>query len=392
MKKYRLFFSWQNDRKATKSIINKALNNAADKFKKEGIELIIDQDTSGRTGKRKIDEEVLEKIRKCDIFVADLTPVITYRPPQGTNNLPKHMPNSNVMFEYGYAQHAKGENRMIVLASLNIEDDEHIEYMPFDINHDTITLFNEKGDLDKLYDWIKKIIEDVDAERAAFKPAHAASMFFLTENEPYSNEITVRPKYQRTCYTAGHKYFNQTEDIEATPAVTCAKIATGSYSPILNILQNSRAKIETVIPINKTTNHSYVPISLVFVNRGNMALDNLKIRVNASDDKIMFYDTNVNHTIFHLMAKSKFDTMVSEKIVSQEVTTLNPDEIKTFNTFYIRAPHDIGSFYLEWKLNSRDFSEEGKLLVRVEPEYVCESVKNDKLAYTEEVTDYIEYE
>lgn len=75
---YRLFFSWQNDRKDTKKVINGALRKVAEQLKKEGLELLIDQDTRERVGKRNIDAEVLEKIRKCDIFVADLTPVITY--------------------------------------------------------------------------------------------------------------------------------------------------------------------------------------------------------------------------------------------------------------------------------------------------------------------------
>ena len=108
MERYRLFYSWQNDRKETKSVIMSALKNVKDRLAKEGIDLFLDQDTRERIGKRNIDAEVLEKIRKCDIFVADLTPVITYIPPKEQHDLPKHMPNSNVMYEYGYALHAKG--------------------------------------------------------------------------------------------------------------------------------------------------------------------------------------------------------------------------------------------------------------------------------------------
>ena len=74
--------------------------------------------------------------------------------------MPKHMPNSNVMYEYGYALHAKGENQMIVLASLDKKQNEHIEYMPFDINHDTITLFTDEASLVGLTGWIRKIIDE----------------------------------------------------------------------------------------------------------------------------------------------------------------------------------------------------------------------------------------
>ena len=126
MAEYRLFYSWQNDRKDTKNIIKAALRTAAESLLQDGIVLKVDEDTRERVGKRNIDAEVLEKIRRCDIFLADLTPIITYIPPEGSHDLPKHMPNSNVMYEYGYALHAKGENRMIVLASLNKNENEHL--------------------------------------------------------------------------------------------------------------------------------------------------------------------------------------------------------------------------------------------------------------------------
>ena len=204
--KYRLFYSWQSDRKDTKSIILAALNNVKERFKSEGIDLFIDQDTRERVGKRNIEAEVLEKIRKCDVFLADLTPVITYKPSIESHDLPKHMPNSNVMYEYGYALSEKGEDHMIVLASLNKEEDEHIEYMPFDINHDTITLFSDEGSLGKLYGWIKNIIEKVREDRAAIIPKHASTILFRID-ENFTDEITIHPRYKKIYYT--HKTQNR---------------------------------------------------------------------------------------------------------------------------------------------------------------------------------------
>lgn len=81
MSQYTLFFSWQNDRKDTRSVINAALREAKAALEADGIELVVDQDTRNRTGKRNIDAEVLDKIRRCDIFLADLTPVVTYNTP-----------------------------------------------------------------------------------------------------------------------------------------------------------------------------------------------------------------------------------------------------------------------------------------------------------------------
>lgn len=157
MAEYRLFYSWQNDRKDIKGIVFNALKSVQAKLKAEGIDLIVDQDTSGRTGKRKIEEEVLKKIENCDIFLADLTPVTSLVKAPEEHELPKLMPNSNVMFEYGYALRARGENRMIALACLDKQKDEHIEFMPFDVNHDTITPFTDENSLCGLTQWIKKI-------------------------------------------------------------------------------------------------------------------------------------------------------------------------------------------------------------------------------------------
>ena len=127
MKQYRLFFSWQNDRTEFKTIISSVLKKVATNLAKENIELVIDQDTRDRIGIRNIAVEVLDKISNCDIFVADLTPITTYNS-KGSNKPLKLIPNSNVMFELGYVLHAKGENHVIALASLDKNTNEHKEF------------------------------------------------------------------------------------------------------------------------------------------------------------------------------------------------------------------------------------------------------------------------
>ena len=57
MEQYRLFFSWQNDRKDTKKVIKAALKKAKTIFFEDGIELFVDEDTRERVGKRNIDAE-----------------------------------------------------------------------------------------------------------------------------------------------------------------------------------------------------------------------------------------------------------------------------------------------------------------------------------------------
>lgn len=391
MNRYRLFFSWQNDRKDTKSIVSSALRKAAKHLATEGIELFIDQDTRERVGKRNIATEVLEKINNCDIFVADLTPVTTYYPPKETHSLPKHMPNSNVMYEYGYALRAKGENRMIALASIDKEADEHIEYMPFDINHDTITLFTDENSLSGLSGWIKKIIEDVDIERAAYVPQYACSLLFQSGTD-LVNETTINPRYKRIYYTSSNCNQCYRHTGTATPV--------SWFDGINSVLRQQQALAESLsmpaLPIatarivQKTINHSYVPLQIVFINQGTEALDNIKIWVTADDDRVCFADTNEKKTHSLLSFRSIYDTSIDDKQIFQSKQTLNPQDHITFDTVYVHAPHDIDTFTLHWKLSSRQHAEEGEFTIHVNPEYEYDTREDDDLLGTESFEDCVE--
>ena len=390
MNRYRLFFSWQNNRKDTKSIVSSALRKAAKHLATEGIELFIDQDTRERVGKRNIATEVLEKINNCDIFVADLTPVTTYYPPKETHSLPKHMPNSNVMYEYGYALRAKGETRMIALASIDKEADEHIEYMPFDINHDTITLFTDENSLSGLSGWIKKIIEDVDEERAAYVPQYACSLLFQSGTD-LVNEITINPRYKRIYYTSSN--CNQCNRYTGTAA------PVSWFDGINSVLRQQQALAERLsmpaLPIatarivQKTINHSYVPLQIVFINQGTEALDNIKIWVTADDDRVSFADTNEEQIHSSPSFRSIYDTSIDDKQIFQSKQTLNPQDHITFDTVYVHAPHDIDTFTLHWKLSSRQHAEEGEFTIHVNPKYEYDTIEDDDLLGTESVEDCV---
>ena len=392
MKQYRLFFSWQSDRKDTKRIIKVALKTAKANLLKEGIELIVDEDTRERVGKRNIDAEVLEKIRKCDIFLADLTPVITYFPPKESHDLPKHLPNSNVMYEYGYAFHAKGEKRMIVLAALNKEKDEHIEYMPFDINHDTITLFKDENSLGDLHKWVKNIIEDVDLERAAFVPEYACAMRFHT-SEGFTDTITIKPRYRRISYLSKKAKTDVTDEtIESAAAELISDSFNKMRQATMQRFNFAPTSVLTVKPMKKTTKMSFAPIRLLFVNQGNTALDNLNILISPSDSRVTFANTNEEDSWGFPNILRDTDTFARDMGVSQKVVTLNPQDSYFFDEVFVHAPHDIGSFKLLWHLNSRSFNDNGELTINVEPQYNNITCENDELAGTEEVKDLEEFE
>lgn len=134
--KFTIFFSWQSDLKGNKKIIKDSLLAECQKQKeKNGYQLEIDEATRNLPGSPKIEDAILEKIASADIFVCDITPIASCGR--------KLMPNSNVIFELGFALHALGEKRVILLAKYGDWD---VNDMPFDFNHRRIGMFSSAKD------------------------------------------------------------------------------------------------------------------------------------------------------------------------------------------------------------------------------------------------------
>lgn len=372
MKEYRLFFSWQSDRKDTKKIIRKALDKAKKELESQDIELYIDQDTRDRVGKKDIKQEVLQKIDNCDIYVADLTPVTTIKPQEGSHDLPKHLPNSNVMFEYGYALRAKGESHMIVLASIDKEIDEHIEYMPFDINHDTITVFSDVESLKNIKNWILNIISSVEKERESQIPDFKCSCLFLlheeTKNFETSEAITIKPLFKKVWHK-GYK-----------------TIRNNKFDPF------SQQNPTLVKPITSSTNYSFYPINLIFNNDGQKPLDNISLSLNASNKNVSFQENNTEFNYRLILPKNKTSLFVNNFGISRHIDTLNPGQSIILQPFYLHAPYDIGNFELYWSINSRNYKFEGTLHIRVEPKFEYDTVYDNDHANSEIIEDCIKFE
>lgn len=310
MKQYTLFFSWQNDKKKAKKLINDALKASQATLQDEGIELRIDEDTRGRAGNRDIVREVLDKINKCDIFLADVTPV-TSLDKNNRKRLPKHMPNSNVMFEYGYALHSKGEGRIITLALL--APDEFIEHLPFDINHNTLSLFKDFDGLKNLTDWIKNIIQEVDKEREMQLPEYACKVIFA---ESRSTQISISPSFLKTIFVEKKPQTEvprQYTDLEKAKKLTA--IAQGA--------PKKTSQAFSIQPIRSQTNKSLVPIQLLFTNWGISALDNCNITVTADNEKVYFKRTNKEGTMFTTIIRPS-NTRINDTMVEQHLNTINP--------------------------------------------------------------------
>jgi hypothetical protein len=136
----KIFWSWQNDTppKRNRHFIRAALSDAvaaiADDFALDDAERPeFDHDTKDTPGMAEIAATILDKIRSCAVFIADLTPIV--RSADG-----KALPNPNVLIELGWALHKPGADRII--AVMNTADGWGAEDLPFDIRHRRALLYN----------------------------------------------------------------------------------------------------------------------------------------------------------------------------------------------------------------------------------------------------------
>lgn len=133
MTKLILFYSWQSDVKGNHKTIGDALRSACDSIRAEGeYDIVYDESTWGRSGSPVIENAVIEKIKKCDLFVADLTPV--------TTTGKKDLPNPNVLIELGVAKASMIDDVILLLYTGAIDTNR----MPFDINHQRLSKFSDK--------------------------------------------------------------------------------------------------------------------------------------------------------------------------------------------------------------------------------------------------------
>lgn len=106
----RIFYSWQSTLKssANRGLIKGSLEIAIENINREMTvdsrgEAVLDSDTANTPGSPDIIRTILSKIDVSTIFIADITMVNA------------NQPNSNVMFELGYAFKALGEDNIIML-------------------------------------------------------------------------------------------------------------------------------------------------------------------------------------------------------------------------------------------------------------------------------------
>jgi hypothetical protein len=130
----KFFYSWQSDRprSVSRTFIRSALEKVSTTLNQSGIDerIEVDSDTQGVPGIPEIFSTILSKIDDAAVFVADLTICADIT----TGDSKKLYPNSNVMFEYGYALKAVGRSRLICVMNTFYGGNDPTE-LPFDLRH-----------------------------------------------------------------------------------------------------------------------------------------------------------------------------------------------------------------------------------------------------------------
>lgn len=230
--KITVFYSWQSDTPGAENreLIEEALQSAIQQvaadgtlepaLRDNGIEL--DKDIAGVGGSPPITQTILDKIKACAVFVADLTFVGESLKPLGRTRKSKRLlPNPNVLLEYGYALHSRGHERMIAVMNVAYGEPGN-ENLPFDVRHvrwpityhltpseseERETVLKEVTE--KLVERLRLILQTMTPSQQRFLPHPTTtdpSSFFTSAEELVPDRIFGRPADISTVPNQGRAY------------------------------------------------------------------------------------------------------------------------------------------------------------------------------------------
>ena len=167
--KITIFYSWQSDlpnntnRGFIESVISKAINDIKRQETYE-LDICLERDTQGTPGSPNIVKTILDRVSKCDIFIADISIV--------TGDLTKMQrlsPNPNVLIELGYAISCVGWDRIILFCNEIYGTNEKL---PFDIQQHRRIGYKLRSDDIKapIRDQLAKILKDGLIEKSEISP------------------------------------------------------------------------------------------------------------------------------------------------------------------------------------------------------------------------------
>lgn len=381
---YSLFFSWQSDREELKKEIGAALDAAKEKLYAEGIILEIESDNRNNTTQSgDITEHIRKCIDKCDVFLADVTPVQKLN--EGANL--KLIPNPNVMFELGYASCLMPASRIIRVADFRVID--NICHMPFDVNHTSIIGLEDITDVDKLIKSLKELFAEIDSCAKEPIPEYDCLVSFADG----SGTAEIHPKYRQIYYTAKRPQLSRPGSQATTPAMA----ALSGTSAILDYLAKATALPEVVRPgkievVNGHINRSFCELEFELRNCGESTLDDCDVFIWSDTQGVVFADENEkkNFGTIHVFSKGELSSDSDGKTISARVDSLNATLGWNLGRIFIKVPADVETATLRWKVAARQFRKEGSLTLKSIPEFDYDTKEDASRAGETIFEDFIE--
>lgn len=170
--KYTLFFSYQSDTRGEYQFIKNILEKGvAKKLLSDGIELTVDCGMRGTAGNPNLSETMLKKGEECDIFLADLTYVVSFKNYKGED---KYIPNPNVMLELGHAWNYHGINHVIFIQNTDYGEAKNLPVdlrgLRFPITYNILKTKKTRNEVKNglikdLSNAINAVVQSIDNER-----------------------------------------------------------------------------------------------------------------------------------------------------------------------------------------------------------------------------------
>ena len=197
-----IFYSWQGktDEKDNRYFIKKAIIKALDKLQASAlpelhnIAFSFQESTGGQSGMPNIVTTIDDRIRNCDIFIADFSII-------SNNPAPEPPISNNVLIEFGEAKASAGLECIIGVANKNLGSYKKApEKLPFDIRQNRSPLEYSPADgndtlASLLYNAIKSCVKTaIDKRKTRFQPFESWEQY--RNSMSWENDYIPNAKYQ----------------------------------------------------------------------------------------------------------------------------------------------------------------------------------------------------
>ncbi len=164
-----VFYSWQSDlpNPTNRGFLGDVLERAVKAIRADGslaLDPRVDMDVQGVPGAPDIAAAIFGKIDRCAVFVADVSLV-------HGEDVARRCPNPNVLLELGYALHAVGPSRVVLLLNRRFGGP---ELLPFDLKQRSVVVYDLGEGEDKTaarQQLIDRLVRQVGASLRAYLEA-----------------------------------------------------------------------------------------------------------------------------------------------------------------------------------------------------------------------------